>query len=104
MAGGYSRLPVYAAHNKKAPIEILSALGRDSNVEVRISVAAKNKLSEELIGLLARDPREEVRERIAYNKNVPRAILESLSHDSCERVSKIARTRLDKVAVGKPKG
>jgi hypothetical protein len=95
----FPSMRIWVVHNKKVPMEILSSLARDSSVEVRVSVAIKNKLSEELMELLAGDPSEKVRERIAYNKNTPRELLERLSHDSCDVVSKIAHTRLDKIAV-----
>jgi hypothetical protein len=94
----FPSMRIWVAHNKKVPMEILSSLARDSNIEVRVSVPVKNKLTQELMELLAGDPSEEVRQRIAYNKNTPREILERLSHDSCELVSRVAHVRLGKVA------
>jgi hypothetical protein len=93
----FPSMRTWVVHNKKVPMEILNSLARDSNGEVRFAVAMKNKLSEELMGLLAGDLDETVRERIAYNKKTPHQILEHLSHDPCERVSQIARTRLEKL-------
>jgi len=82
------------AHNKTAPIEILTILARDADPSVRLSVAMKNKLPAELMMKLADDEEEEVRRRIVYNKNASIDVLRKLSTDDLEDIAKAARERL----------
>ena len=94
-----SRFPemrMWAALNKKIPIEILEILACDESASVRAAVADKRKLTLELFDLLARDHSEIVRLRVAYNKKLPIHLLKQLSADSSSLVSAAAMERLGK--------
>jgi hypothetical protein len=64
----YPDMRKWVAVNKTVPLEVLSILARDEDVDVRWMVAMKRKLSAELFDLLSRDSDETVRVRIAYNR------------------------------------
>lgn len=78
---GFPEMREWVALNKTVPLEILSILARDDDVNVRIMVAMKRKLTPELFAFLSRDDAEQVRVRIAYNRKTPIDILERLQED-----------------------
>jgi hypothetical protein len=89
-------MKVWVAQNKTVPTEVLAALARDSDSNVRAAVAMKNCLTSELYALLACDGNGLVRERIAFNKNTPTEVLQCLSQDKQPNIADQARRRLAK--------
>lgn len=82
----YPEMRQWVALNKTVPIEILSILARDDDVDVRFMVAMKRKLTPELFDLLSRDSDETVRVRIVFNRKTPVEILDRLAEDPSELV------------------
>ena len=90
----FPEMKIWVALNKTVPTEILAALAKDADSDVRATVAMKNKLTEELYVLLASDSDDGVRERVAFNKNTPTKVLERLSRDKQPQIAEQARRRL----------
>lgn len=84
----------WVAHNKAVPLEVLSVLSGDSEVDVRAAVADKRKLSVELFRRLAADPDDGVRTRVAYNRKTPVDLLRALVNDPADLVRDAARAAL----------
>lgn len=84
----------WVAYNKTVPLSILEVLAHDSDELVRLSVAAKRKLSAELFDLLSQDSEEMVRKRVACNKKTPTHILKRLAEDREAFVREHALSRI----------
>lgn len=91
----YPEMRKWVAHNKTVPHEILAELAADEDVSVRYAVAIKRKLDESILEQLANDADESVRLGVALNPKTPRSILERLANDRWERISEVARQRID---------
>lgn len=93
----YPEMRKWVAVNKTVPLEILSILAKDEDVDVRWMVAMKRKLSAELFELLSRDSDETVRVRIVFNRKTPIEIIERLAEDPSELVREalLSRARYD---------
>ncbi len=90
----HDRRILAAGHNKAVPLEVLSVLSGDSEVDVRAAVADKRKLSVELFRRLAADPDDGVRTRVAYNRKTPVDLLRALVNDPADLVRDAARAAL----------
>jgi len=90
----YPQMRQWVAHNKTVPLQVLVILAHDPDVEVRLFVAMKNKLSSELYTLLSEDHDDGVRARIAHNKNTPRTVLQKLAKDPSRLVAESAAQKL----------
>ncbi len=83
------------ARNKTVPVEVLSVLSRDPDIEVRRAVASRNKLSPELCRSMATDPDDSVRSSILFHRNTPIEILNQFALDPDEWMAQHARERLE---------
>jgi len=91
----YPEMRKWVVHNKTVPHKILAELAADDDPSVRHAVAIKRKLEQSILEQLANDVDESVRLAVALNPKTPQNILEKLANDPWERISEVARQRID---------
>ena len=84
----------WVVHNKSVPMQILEKLSFDDDLDVRIAVATKRKLSRSIFDRLAIDKDLMVRKTLAWNAKLPADILELLRQDSEAFVRSAAEERI----------
>jgi len=80
--------------NKFLPDDILLALAKDEDADIRLCVAMKRKLPHEALNILSIDENDSVRMAIARNPKSPLDILEKMKNDSWTEVIRVIRGRL----------
>jgi len=93
----YPEMKKWVAHNKSIPLSVLNVLAKDTDADVRVSVAIKRKLSRELFVLLSKDSDVSVLYTLALNPKIPHDVFDTLAESGDEwllaKLAEIEKTR-----------
>ncbi len=86
----YPERKAWLVHNKYIPIDVLKLLCKDKNLDVRFTVAMKNKNDRYIFETLMNDPDFSIRMAVVRNKRTPIDLLKKMVNDKDNEISKEA--------------